>query len=240
MAVLPKVISATPKIIQAPPVDNLICLWVPSEMNISKRKPVQAFLKRVIDFTSSLAGLIILSPLLLLIAILIKLESKGPAIYKQKRVGMNGQPFYMYKFRTMIENADKLDDLLRHKYKNKPQIMFKLDNDPRITALGRFLRKYSLDEFPQLVNVIKGEMSLVGPRPTLPKVIGHLNRWHYIYFAAKPGITGMWQTNGRSSLLDFNRVVALEYLYIKNWNLFMDFKILLKTVPVVLSGKDAV
>lgn len=204
-----------------------------------KRKPVQCFLKRTADILSSLIGLIIISPLLLLVAILIKIDSKGPIIYKQKRIGLNKKIFFMYKFRTMKDGAEKEEDNIRKINKEDNIIMFKIKNDPRITKIGKLLRKYSLDELPQLLNVLKGEMSLVGPRPRVEKDLNQFKNWHYIFFAAKPGITGMWQISGRSAIKDFDKVATLEYNYIKNWNLLLDLTILLKTIPVVISGKNA-
>jgi lipopolysaccharide/colanic/teichoic acid biosynthesis glycosyltransferase len=239
MTVLPRVINREQASIVQVPIENYANVWIPKELNFDRHKPIQALFKRTLDLLLSVPGLIILAPFLLIVIIAIKLESKGPAIFKQKRMGLNARPFYMYKFRTMVENADKQEDHLRKQFDSINQIMFKMEEDPRVTKLGRILRKYSIDEFPQLWNVIKGEMSLVGPRPTLPKVVKLFEKWHYTYFAAKPGITGMWQTNGRSSIKDFNKIASLETIYIKHWNLLMDLHILLKTIPVVLSGKDA-
>lgn len=204
-----------------------------------KRKPVQYFIKRFLDVSLSLIGLIMISPLLLLIAILVKIDSKGPIIYKQRRIGLNKKIFYMYKFRTMKVGAENEEDCIRKFHKEDNVIMFKIKNDPRITKIGKFLRKYSLDELPQLFNVLKGEMSLVGPRPRVEKDLAQFKNWHYIFFAAMPGITGMWQTNGRSAIKDFDKVVSFEYNYIKNWNLLLDFSILFKTIPVVISGANA-
>ncbi len=193
-------------------------------------------IKRLFDITASLFGLILISPLLLLIALLIKLDSKGPLLFKQERVGFDGRRFHMYKFRSMSVDAEKvLKDLLQFNETN--DVMFKMTNDPRMTRVGRILRKYSLDELPQLLNVLRGEMSLVGPRPPIVREVETYQPWHYIRFSTLPGLTGLWQVSGRSTINDFDMVVKLDSSYIKNWSLWMDFKILLKTIPVVLGGK---
>lgn len=200
-------------------------------------KPFQWSIKRIIDLTISFWGLLLLSPLWLLIIILIKLDSNGPVLYSQKRIGFNKKLFNMYKFRSMKENSEKeLKNLSSQNETNS--IMFKLNNDPRATKIGKFLRKYSIDEFPQLINVLKGEMSLVGPRPPLPKEVEKYDEWHFVRFLTLPGLTGNWQVNGRSKIKNFNEVVDLDFQYIKNWSLLKDFIILLKTIPIVLLGKE--
>lgn len=144
----------------------------------------------------------------------------------------------MYKFRSMhIDAEERLDNL--KKYNQTNELMFKMFNDPRVTRVGRFIRKYSLDEIPQLINVLLGEMSLVGFRPPLPSEVAQYKSWHYIRFAMLPGLTGPWQISGRSNIKKFDEVINLEFEYTKNWSLFHDFKILFKTVPIVLLGKDA-
>lgn len=213
-------------------------LFILKNISIKRNKPLQWFLKRLIDFSLSLCAIIILSPILFLIAVIIMLESKGPAIYKQKRIGFYNKPFYMYKFRSMKVNADKIKNDLKSQNQTNP-IMFKMYDDPRITKVGKFLRKYSIDEIPQLFNVLMGEMSLVGPRPPLPDEVEKYENWHYLRFATLPGITGRWQTSGRSRIKCFDRVVRLDYKYISSWNLMSDIKILLKTLPVVVSTKGA-
>ena len=214
--------------------------WIARSYNIQNKNAYQAYAKRFLDLMLCIPGIIFLSPLFFIISLIIKLESSGPVIYKQKRLGLNGKEFYMYKFRSMYNSAERHEDAIRSKFDIDDQIMFKLDNDPRITKVGKFIRKYSIDELPQLINVIKGEMSLVGPRPRQPKDLQQFEKWHYIFFAAIPGITGMWQTSGRSSIKDFDTVVALESDYIRNWNFLLDLKILFKTIPVVLSGNNTV
>lgn len=201
-------------------------------------KPVQESIKRIFDITLSLATIIILCPVLVLLIILIKLDSKGPAIFKQARVGLKGKQFYMYKFRSMVEDAEEKFEHVKDLNHTNP-IMFKAKKDPRITKIGKFIRRYSLDELPQVFNVLKGEMSLVGPRPPLPRELKNYKHWHYVRFAKTPGLTGWWQVSGRANIKDFDKVVSLDYEYIRNWNLLFDFKIILKTIPVVISGNGA-
>lgn len=179
-------------------------------------------LKRILDIIISLAGLVILSPLLIIIAILIKVDSKGNIIFKHKRVGLNGRAIYVYKFRTMVENADKLG----------PQ--YTLPQDDRVTKIGRKLRRLSLDEIPQLINILKGEMSIVGPRPMSYKEI--LTEEQKIRSKVKPGLTGLAQVNGRS-LLTAEEKSYYDTFYVEHNNLIMDIKIILKTFGVVFKGK---
>lgn len=207
------------------------------DLNSLKKKPIQSFIKKFIEINGTLIGILIISPMLLTIAILIKLTSKGPILFKQKRVGQHGKEFYIYKFRSMyIDAEERLEEL--KKYNQTNELMFKMYNDPRITKVGKFLRKYSLDELPQLINVIKGEMSLVGFRPPLPSEVARYRSWHYVRFAMMPGLTGPWQTSGRSRIEKFDQVINIEYEYAKNWSLAKDIKILFKTIPVILFGKD--
>ncbi len=202
-----------------------------------KTKPVQFFIKRAVDIIGTCLGLIIIFPLLIAVAAAIKLESKGPVFFKQKRIGKYGKEFYMYKFRSMYEDAeDRLDDLMKHNQTNN--CMFKMFDDPRITKVGKFIRRCSIDELPQLINVLRGEMTLVGFRPPLQDEVDKYKDWHYLRFAGIPGLTGPWQVNGRSSIKNFDVVVELEYNYNKNWNIFKDIKILCKTIPVVIYDKN--
>ncbi|WP_332237864.1 sugar transferase [Sporolactobacillus sp. KGMB 08714] len=194
--------------------------------------------KRVIDVFGSLAGLILLSPLLLIISLLIKLEEpKAKVIFKQIRLGKNEKPFNMYKFRSMVPNAEEqLKSLLN---KNEASgAMFKMKDDPRVTRLGHFLRKTSMDELPQLVNVLKGDMSLVGPRPPLPREVAEYTDYDKQRLLVKPGCTGLWQVSGRSNV-GFDEMVRLDLEYIQNRNLFLDTKIVLKTVLVPFITKNA-
>lgn len=198
---------------------------------------IQQGLKRTIDITGALTGLIVLSPVFFVLALLVKLTSPGPVFYNSLRVGKQYQPFYMLKFRTMQVNADAIRDQLRAEA-NLEGNLFKLANDPRITPIGKALRAFSLDELPQLVNVLKGDMSLVGPRP-LPPDEAHLFEAPYtMRYDVLPGITGAWQVGGRSQL-DFQQLCQLELGYVRQWNILKDIKILLKTVPAVLLSRGA-
>lgn len=198
---------------------------------------VSWFVKRAVDLLGAGLGILAISPLLLTVMLLIKLDSKGPIFYKQERVGYQGKTFGMYKFRTMRPDADKMIEQL--KAQNENNVMFKMKNDPRITRIGRFLRRYSIDELPQLINVLTGDMSLVGPRPPIPRELSEYEPWHFVRFLTVPGMTGHWQVSGRSDIQDFDDVVRLDYEYINQWNLLFDIRILFKTVPVVLFAKGA-
>ncbi len=196
------------------------------------------FIKRLFDFVASGAGLIILFPLLVVIAILIKTTSEGPIFFKQERCGLYGRKFIFYKFRTMVADAEsKLKDILKYNEMNGP--VFKMTEDPRITRVGKWLRKFSIDEMPQLWNVLKGDMSLVGPRPPIPSEVENYDAWQRRKLSMRPGITCLWQASGRNTIKDFNEWMKLDLEYIDNWSLWLDFKILLKTIPVVLSGEGA-
>ena len=203
-----------------------------------KDKPIQRAVKRAMDITLSLMAIILLAPIFISLIGLIKKDSKGPALFKQIRVGLNGRHFYMYKFRSMIIDAEEQFEQVKS-LNHTNHIMFKSKADPRITPVGKILRRYSLDELPQLLNVLKGEMSLVGPRPPLPRELRGYKQWHHVRFLATPGLTGLWQVSGRATIKDFDKVVDLDYEYITKWNLFSDIRIILKTVPVVISGKGA-
>ncbi len=212
---------------------------VASSLSPSYTRPNQHFIKRIFDLTAALAGIITISPILLTTAIAIKLESKGPVLFKQRRKGQYGKEFYIYKFRSMSNDAEKEQEKLRELHK-VDRLNFKIDNDPRITNIGKFIRKYSIDELPQLFNVITGEMSLVGFRPPLIDDVECYEDRHFVRFSMLPGLTGPWQVNGRSNIKNFDDVIRLEYNYLKNWSIIEDFKILFKTIPVVLFGKGAV
>jgi lipopolysaccharide/colanic/teichoic acid biosynthesis glycosyltransferase len=194
-------------------------------------------IKRLFDIVASATGILFISPVLLLIAAAIALTSQGPVIYTSTRIGKNQKPFRMFKFRTMITNADALRDKLREEANLEGQL-FKLKNDPRITPVGHLLRETSLDELPQLFNVLLGNMSLIGPRP-LPEDESKLFENPYtMRFKVLPGITGAWQISGRSSLT-FQQLCQLELDYVRGWHFFRDMKILFKTIPVVLFRKGA-
>lgn len=194
-------------------------------------------LKTLFDFTVALVAIVLLSPLLLLITILIKLTSPGPVLYVQRRVSRGGETFNFYKFRTMCAGAEEMLPELQA-YNEAEGLVFKMKNDPRVTGVGGFLRRYSLDELPQLFNVLKGEMSLVGPRPPVPSEVERYNDWHLKRLDVTPGMTGLWQVSGRSNL-SFDEMVKLDLFYIENWSLTFDIKILLMTVKAVLSGTGA-
>ena len=212
--------------------------WIARNINLWQRRPVQWSIKRIFDLIASTLGIIMISPILALIAIAIKLDSKGPVFFKQKRVGLYGREFYMYKFRSMVQDAEKEIEAMKC-FNETNDVMFKMYEDPRITKIGKIIRKYSLDELPQLFNVIRGEMSLVGPRPPLMSEVENYNAWHYLKFATLPGLTGMWQVNGRAKIKNFDTVVKLDYSYIDKWNLKLDFYLLFKTIPVVILAKGA-
>ena len=197
------------------------------------------FLKRLFDFVVSGIAIIFLSFFLLIIFVIIKLDSKGTVFYTQKRCGLYGRIFKIYKFRTMVSNAEsRLKDLLVYNEMKGP--VFKMADDPRITKVGKWLRKYSIDELPQLWNVLKGDMSLVGPRPPLPEEVERYTPAHRRRLSMRPGITCLWQIEGRSKIFDFDEWSRLDLEYIDNWSFWLDFKILLKSIPVVLFGRGAV
>lgn len=195
------------------------------------------FLKRTIDLICSLIGLIILSPIFLVVAILIKMESEGNAIFSQERVGKNGKRFKMYKFRSMVVNAEELKDKLTSKNEMTGP-MFKMKDDPRITKIGKFIRKTSIDELPQLINVFKGEMSLVGPRPSLPKEVMKFEVWMMKRLEVKPGLTCYWQVSGRSDI-GFEDWMKLDVKYVKERNTFVDVMLVFKTVGVLFGDEHA-
>ncbi|ASG78826.1 sugar transferase [Lactiplantibacillus pentosus] len=196
------------------------------------------FVKRVFDFVASLLGLIILSPLFLIIAIAIKLEDpKGSVFYSQTRLGRGETPFKMYKFRSMVSNAD---ELLEQLLKNNEidGAMFKMQDDPRVTRIGKFIRKYSIDELPQLLNVLQGSMSLVGPRPPLPREVAEYTEYDKQRLAVKPGCTGLWQATVRNSV-GFDEMVKLDLLYISKRSVSFDVYILFKTVVIMFKPNGA-
>ncbi len=193
--------------------------------------------KEVIDKVLALSGIVIVSPLLVITSIIIKVFSKGSILYKQERLGINGRKFEMYKFRTMIPDADSIKDDLSEKNEMDGPV-FKLKEDPRVTPVGRLLRKTSIDELPQLINVLKGDMSLVGPRPPLSNEVVQYDPWQRRRLSMKPGITCLWQIGGRNNI-SFKKWMELDLKYIDNWSLWLDTKILAKTIPAVLSRKGA-
>ncbi|WP_139903722.1 sugar transferase [Clostridium thermarum] len=194
-------------------------------------------MKRIIDLVLSIIGIVALSPLMILTAIAIKLDSKGPAIFSQNRVGKDGNLFKMYKFRSMVINAEELKDKLLDKNEMSGP-MFKMKNDPRITRIGKFIRKTSIDELPQLFNVIRGDMSLVGPRPNLPREVKEFNEYQKKKLLAKPGITCYWQIMGRSSI-GFEEWMELDIKYIRDRSIWLDIKLIFRTFFVLFGDKNA-
>jgi lipopolysaccharide/colanic/teichoic acid biosynthesis glycosyltransferase len=200
-----------------------------------ERNDLEMLIKRLIDIVISFAGLIVLAPLFAVTAVLIKLNSPGPVFYKWKILGLHKKPLTSYKFRTMIVNADSLkEDLVNNN--EMSGAAFKMTRDPRITTFGRWLRKYSLDELPQLWSVLTGDLSLVGPRPPLQTEVEYYEGWHRRKLSVKPGITCLWQISGRNVINDFDEWVILDLKYIDNWSLWLDIKILFKTVFSVFKG----
>jgi exopolysaccharide biosynthesis polyprenyl glycosylphosphotransferase len=204
------------------------------EMTISGLNQVT---KRAIDIVFSFLGLALAAPLMGLVALMIKLESPGPVLFKQERVGKNGKLFILYKFRSMVENAEEQQDALRG-LNEADGPLFKIKADPRTTYIGKWLRRLSLDELPQLYNVLQGEMSLIGPRPPLATEVAQYQEWHKRRLEVSPGLTGLWQVSGRSEL-SFDEMAMLDIYYVENWSLGLDTKILLQTIPKVILGNGA-
>jgi len=194
-------------------------------------------IKRVMDVIISVILLIVLSPLFLLIALAIRLDSAGPIIFKQVRIGRGGREFVLYKFRTMIQGAEEQREKLAPQNEAIGPL-FKIRDDPRRTGVGKFLRRTSMDELPQFYNVLRGDMSLVGPRPPLPNEVEQYKPWHKRRLEVSPGLTGLWQVSGRSDLT-FDEMVLLDLYYIENWSLLLDLKIILRTIPCLLLGRGA-
>jgi len=210
--------------------------WITHYVGICEGWP--SVMKRALDFLVALVGVIVLSPIMLLAALLIKIASSGPILFKQERIGQNKRKFTIYKFRSMIIDAEKKMQHIEHLNEVSGPV-FKIKLDPRVTTIGKLLRKTSIDELPQLINVLKGDMSLVGPRP-LPvrDYEGFSEDWHRRRFSVRPGITCLWQVSGRSSL-PFEKWMELDMQYVDKWSLWLDLKILAKTVPAVLKGAGA-
>jgi exopolysaccharide biosynthesis polyprenyl glycosylphosphotransferase len=210
-----------------------------------ERSEVQLVGKRAMDFTLASLALVLGAPFFALIALLVKISSPGPVFFRQTRLGHRGVPFTFYKFRTMHHNNDEgLHRSFAQSFINgrmeerKGARVFKMVRDPRVTRIGAFLRRSSLDELPQLWNVVRGEMSLVGPRPPIHYELDHYQDWHKDRLKAKPGLTGLWQVSGRSRV-PFDEMVMLDLHYITNWSLALDLKIMLKTLPVLIRGDGA-
>jgi exopolysaccharide biosynthesis polyprenyl glycosylphosphotransferase len=197
---------------------------------------LRLLVKRAIDLSIAIVGLLVVWPVLLLVALAVRLTSPGPALFRQERCGLNGRKFYCYKFRSMSLDAEQRQHELMHLNQRHPAT--KIPNDPRLTPIGSHLRRFSLDELPQLFNVIRGEMSLVGPRPAIPSEVAHYQRWQRRRLRMRPGLTCLWAVHGRDRV-DFETWMKLDLEYIDNWSLGLDCEILLKTIPQVLSGRGA-
>lgn len=200
---------------------------------------LQMFFKSAFDYIASSILLLLVLPVFACVAAAIKIESPGPVLFKQKRVGLNGKVFTIYKFRSMFTDAEERKEELAQQNKISDGLMFKIDNDPRVTKVGAFIRKTSIDELPQLWNVLKGDMSMVGTRPPTLDEVERYEAWHRRRISIKPGITGMWQVSGRSNVLDFKKIVEYDCMYIDQWSLALDINILFKTFAVVLKRKGA-
>ena len=217
---------------------NQEVVYIEKKNTIVNDGKIYLLIKRLVDIFGSLCGIILLSLLFVIIAVLIKVEDpKGSVFFSQNRIGLNGKKFKMYKFRSMVSNAEeKLAELL--KYNEINGAMFKMKDDPRITKIGKFIRKTSIDELPQLFNVLKGDMSLVGPRPPLPREVAVYSAYDKQRLVVTPGCTGLWQVSGRNSL-GFNEMVELDLQYIQRRTFLFDIKIIFKTVLVLFGSKDA-
>jgi lipopolysaccharide/colanic/teichoic acid biosynthesis glycosyltransferase len=194
----------------------------------------QLDVKRAMDIVLSALLIVILSPLYSIIALTVRATSRGPALFRQARVGQGGRQFFMWKFRSMIASAEEQQEALRARNVYGEEPLFKIAHDPRITRLGRFLRKTSLDELPQFWNVLRGEMSLVGPRPPLPEEVSRYEERHLVRLDVRPGLTGPWQVSGRNRIVHFEDVVQMESEYIADWSFARDAMILARTLPAVI------
>ncbi|HVE86493.1 MAG TPA: sugar transferase [Myxococcales bacterium] len=200
-------------------------------------KLTQRALKRLFDIASSAAALWMLLPLFAVVAAVIKLTSKGPIFFKQQRVGLNGRPFHMLKFRSMVVNAEELKAKLAAQNEQTGPV-FKMKNDPRITGIGKFIRKFSIDELPQLINILRGDMSVVGPRPPVPSEVAKYEAWQRRRLSVRPGLTCIWQVSGRNSI-SFDQWMYLDMQYIDHWSFGSDLQLIFRTFPVVLTGRGA-
>jgi exopolysaccharide biosynthesis polyprenyl glycosylphosphotransferase len=202
-----------------------------------EHKPYQMAVKRIIDIFVSSCVLLLLSPVLAVVALLIKLGSPGPILFRQERVGLCGRPFHMLKFRSMVVDAEARQRHLMHRNEQAGPV-FKIKDDPRVTRVGRVLRRFSIDELPQFINVLRGEMAIVGPRPPLPSEVAKYELWQRRRLSVRPGLTCLWQVSGRNNI-SFEEWMYLDMRYIDHWSLIEDLKLILKTVPVVVSGRGA-
>jgi exopolysaccharide biosynthesis polyprenyl glycosylphosphotransferase len=202
-----------------------------------RNKPLQSVFKRLFDIVASLSALVVLSPLLVTFAVIIRLTSRGPVLFRQQRVGRYAKAFHMLKFRSMVVNAEELKAKLMAQNEQSGPV-FKMQHDPRITRVGRFIRKFSIDELPQLLNVLRGEMSIVGPRPAVPSEVSRYEAWQRRRLSVRPGLTCVWQVSGRNAI-SFEEWMYLDMQYIDHWSFAQDFQLILKTLPVVVTGRGA-
>ena len=214
--------------------EEMLVIDVP-RMSLTMRQRV---IKRLFDIAAALFGLLLILPVLVCVAVAIKLDSPGPIFFKQLRVGEHCHRFRMYKFRSMVQNAEKLQASV-NTFDSKGNLIHKSEHDPRVTRVGRFIRKYSIDELPQLINILLGDMSFVGPRPEMPWIVNHYELWQFRRFLVPQGLTGWWQVNGRSEKQPMHLATEEDLFYIQNYSLLLDVKILVKTVSVVFTGKGA-
>lgn len=214
-----------------------ICITEKSNKAL-KEKPVYDFFKRLFDIVLSVVAIILLSPILLILFIIVKATSKGPAIYKHKRVGKDGKTIYIYKFRSMVVDADKMIHNFTPEQKAEFEKNFKLENDPRVTKIGKFLRKTSLDELPQLFNILKGDIAFIGPRPVTQAETELYGSNRELLLSIRPGLTGFWASNGRSDT-SYKRRRAMEIYYVKNRSFGFDIKIFFRTIITVFKGEGA-
>lgn len=206
-------------------------------MNFNLYRPIYFFMKRAMDIVCSGLAIIVLSPILFIVAVAIKMESKGPVVFCQKRIGKDGKEFYMYKFRSMCVNAEDILKKLEEKNEADGPV-FKMKDDPRVTKVGKFIRKYSIDELMQLFNILKGDMSIVGPRPALPNEVEEYDDFAKNRLKVKPGLTCYWQVMGRSDI-GFDEWMQLDVKYIKEMNFWLDIKLIFMTIPAVFKGDGA-
>ena len=209
------------------------------ELTVPALQAQQLFLKRILDMVGSVLGLVLFAPIFLIVAVAIMIDSGRPIFFWQERVGYGGKVFHLVKFRTMRPGADAEKEGVAHMNPSGDARLFKVPNDPRVTRVGAFLRRWSLDELPQLWNTLRGDMSLVGPRPFFESDLAGYMDHHFQRLGAKPGITGLWQVKGRSSVVDFEEVVQLDREYIYRWSIALDLWILLQTLPAVLRRTGA-
>ncbi len=210
---------------------------LPARARLPRWRLEQA-VKRALDVVLGVVLLVLFLPVLVLVAVVVKLTSPGPLLFRWSAVGERARPFVTYKFRTMVPGADGMKGTLLHMNEMRGPV-FKIRQDPRMTSVGWWLRKYSLDELPQLWSVVKGDMSLVGPRPPFPDEFASFEEWQWAKLAVRPGITCIWQVSGRSEISDFREWVRLDLDYIERWNLLLDLKILLRTIPAVIGARGA-